>query len=360
MKYSTLILPIIFVILFLGCEKEKTNYSDWEATKYRFLILDSNIYDLNTKAKFVRVNDSELLFYGYNTAYQRDCFYKLTLNYDNLNIKNLKPMIDGNPEDIKDVSFPNSSIGFLLMKDTEDQSGLVSKIFKTSDGGESWNILNFQNTFSHIHFITPDSGIALSANSFGGNSAIYSSTDGGDSWEKINSDYFDDDHTIYKFYFIPNKPRICFAAASSKLFYSINGGFTWQPHNDIKADITTISFLNENEGFIFNYSVLAGSPCNSFNTIYKIDQIGGSYKKMYEADGMILKIEALNENEVYFNQFLSSTIFCTFDGFKSVKKTTIQDPVPNVGGDRLVTDFTIYSPLGVLSDMKGTLYLKNN
>ncbi len=358
MKSSILLLTIVFVILFSNCEKETTyNHLDWKYTEYKFLILDSNIVEYNTRAQFIRVNDSILLFYGYNKSYQKDCFYKLMLNNDDLKIKNLKPVLDGNPTDIKDVSFANSSTGFLLMRDTKDNTGLSSKMLKTLDGGESWNILNFQNTFSYIHFITPDSGIAISTNSFGWNSAIYSSTDGGNNWQKIIND-FDDNHTIQNFYFIPNKPRICFAT-SGRLLYSTNGGFTWQLHNDIKADITAMSFLNENEGFIFNYSVLAGSPCNNTNTIYKIDQIGGPYRKMYEAGDMISKIEALNENEVYFSQSLSSIVFCTYDGFKTVKRTTIQDPVLNVGGDRIVTDFTIYSRLGVLADLKGTLYLKN-
>lgn len=362
MKNSTLLLFITLLILISGCEKEKPDNVDWKVTNNRFLILDSNIVEYNTRAKLVRVNDSELLFYGYNNHYQRSCFYKLMLNNDNLSIKNMKPMIDGNPTDIKDVSFPTSSIGFLLMVDSkaQDQYGYVTELFKTLNGGESWNNINFQNAISYVHFITPDSGILISANSWGSNSEIYSSTDGGSNWQMIANDNFNANSSIDKFYFIPNKPRICFILTADKLFYSTNGGFTWQLHSNIRADITSLSFLNENEGFIFNYSVLAGSPCNNTNTIYKVDRIGGLYREMYRADAMILKIEALSENEVYFSQFLSSTVFCTYDGFQTVKRTTIQDPVNNVAGDRLVTDFTLYQRFGVLTDMKGTLYLKNN
>jgi hypothetical protein len=362
MKNSTLLLLIILFIFISGCEKEKSDNVDWKATDNRFLILDSNNVDYNTRAKLVRINDSELLFYGYNPYYLRSCFYKLIINNDNLSIKNMKPMIDGNPADIQDVSFPSSSVGFLLMVDSEvqNQSGYVTKLLKTLDGGESWNILNFQNTISYVHFITPDSGIVISADSWGSNYSIYSSTDGGNNWQMIANDYFNYSNHIDKFYFIPNKPRICFTLTGDKIFYSTNGGFTWQLHSTIRADITSMSFLNENEGFVFNYSYLAGSPCTSTNTIYKVDQIGGAFKQMYKVDDMILKIEALSENEVYFSQFLSSTVFCTYDGFKTVKRTTIQDPIENVAGDRLVTDFTLYQRFGVLTDMKGTLYLKNN
>lgn len=362
MKKSTLLLLVTLLIFFSRCEKEKFDNIDWKATNNRFLILDSNNVDYNTRANLVRVNDSELLFYGYNNSYKRSCFYKLFLNNDYLSLKDMKPMIDGNPADIKGVSFPTSSIGFLLMIDSEvqNQSGYVTKLFKTLDGGESWNILNIQDAISYVHFITPDSGIVITADSWGCNYSIHSSTDGGSNWQMIANDKFNYSNQINMFYFIPNKPRICFALTRDKMFYSTNGGFTWQLHTYIRADITSLSFLNENEGFICNNSYIAGSPCTSSKTIYKVDRIGGSYRQMYKADDTILKIEALSENEVYFSESLAETVFCTFDGFKTVKRTTIQDPIKKVGGNRPLTDFTLYQRFGVLADMKGTLYLKNN
>jgi len=364
MKYSILLLTIFFVVLFSDCEKGTIDInSDWKYTEYKYLIMDSNIFEMNTRAKFVRVSDSILLFYGYNQWTQSDCFYKLMFDNDNVNIKNLKPLIYGTPSDVKDISFPNNSTGFLLINDREANTGIDSKLFQSSDGGEIWNekILNFRNTFRWIHFITPDSGIAISENYIGISHDIYTTSDGGNNWQKIINEYFIEDHALSDFYFIPKNPKICFVSSFGQLFYSTNGGFNWRLHSTHEADIVSMSFLNENVGFIANSNVTqVGSTCNSANTIYKIDQIGGSYMKMYSGDNDMRKIEAINENEVYFSQWFLSTVFCTSDGFRTVKRTTIQDPLPNVAGDRLVVDFTLFSRLGILSDVKGTLYLKNN
>jgi hypothetical protein len=365
MRNSFFLPSILFLVLFSNCKKQPNdNPPDWKYTDYKFLILDSNIVEYNTIAKFIRVSDSILLFYGYNKWEQNEgCLYKLSFSKSNFSIRSLLPMVYGSPSDIKDISFPDNSTGLLLINDREVNTGIDSKLFKTSDGGQIWNekIIDFQNTFSRIHFITPDSGIAISENYIGISYDIYTTTDGGNNWQKIVNEYFTGDRTLSGFYFIPQTPRICFISSAGQLFYSTNGGFNWSLHSTHKADIASMSFINENVGYVVNSNIInVGSPLNSANSIYKIDKIGGPYIKMYKADDLILKIEALNENEVYFSQFLSGTLFCTYDGFKTVLRTSIQDPAPNVGGDRIVTEFTMYSQLGVLCDMKGTLYIKNN
>ena len=361
MKWTNLLLIIILVILLSNCEKEiRENHTDWINTEYKFLILDSNIVEYNTRAKFYRLNDSVLFLSGYNGT-QNDCFYKLMFIGDNLKIRNMKPMIYGTPIDIKDMSFPNNTIGYLLMNNIEAGIDIDSKLFQTFDGGASWSekSIDFRNTFSRIHFITPDSGIAISEHYIGQSYDIYSTADGGNTWQKIINEYFVDGRSLSDFYFIPQKPRICFLSTYSQLYYSTNGGFNWKFHSTLDADITSMSFLNENVGFIANSRAISvGSLINNGNSIYKINQIGGSYKKVYTGDWDILKVEALNENEIYINKWYS--MYYTTDGFKTVKLMTIQDPLPNVPGDKLVVDFTIFSHLGILTDIKGTLYLRND
>lgn len=365
MKYSHILSTILFVVLFSNCEKQpKDSPIDWKYTEYKFLILDSNIVEYNTKAKFIRVSDSILLFYGFNQLKQNNgCLYKLIFSKSNFSIRSLVPMVYGTPSDIKDISFPDNSTGLLLINDREANTGIDSKLFQTSDGGQLWNekIIDFRNTFSRIHFITPDSGIAISENYSGISHDIYTTTDGGNHWQKIVNEFFTGGRTLSDFYFIPKTPRTCFISSPSQLFYSTNGGFNWRLHSTHKGDIASMSFLNENVGFIANSNITTvGSPLNSANSIYKIDKIGGEYIKMYKADDLILKIEAINENEVYFSQFLSGTFFCTYDGFKTVLRTSIQDPAPNERGDRIITEFTMSSRLAILCDIKGTLYIKNN
>lgn len=361
MKWTNLLLIIIFIILTSNCEKDiAEKHTDWINTEYKFLIVDSNIVIYNTRANFFRLNDSLFFLNGFSST-NNDCFYKLMFIGDNLKIRNMKPMIYGTPRDIKDMSFPNNTMGYLLLNDREAGTGIDSKLFQTFDGGESWNekTINLRNTFSRIHFITRDSGIAFSENYIGTSYDIYSTTDGGNNWQKIINEYFVNGHTLSDFYFIPQKPRICFLSTSGQLFYSTNGGFNWKIHSTHNANIISMSFLNENVGFIANSRATSpGSLLNIANSVYKINQIGGSYKKVYTGDWDILKIEALNENEIYVNKWYS--MYYTTDGFKTVKLMTIQDPLPNVPGDRLVEDFTIFSHLGILTDIKGTLYLRNN
>ncbi|HEX9253837.1 MAG TPA: hypothetical protein VF870_16435, partial [Ignavibacteriaceae bacterium] len=345
MKWPNLILMIIIIIVFSNCERDETDdHPDWIYTAYKFLILDSNKVEYNTRAKFFRLNDSEFFLNGYNNLTQKDCFSKLMFIGNNLEIKNMKSLIYSTPRDIKDISFPNSTIGYLLMNNKEAGTGIDSKLFQTFDGGESWNekTINLQNTFRWIHFITPDSGIAIRENYTGISYDIYSTTNSGNNWQKIVNEYFVNGRTLSDFYFIPQKPRICFLSSSGQLFYSSNGGFNWKLHSIHNADIVSMSFLNENVGFIVNSKVTyPESLLSTANSIYKINEIGGSYKKVYTGDWDILKIEALNYNEIYINKWYS--MYYTSDGFTTVKLMKIQDPLPKVPGDGLVVDFSIYS-----------------
>jgi hypothetical protein len=115
MKWPDLLLIIIILILFSNCEKDITeNHPDRINSAFKFFILDSNKVEHNTKAKLYRVNDSVFFLNGYNDLTQNDCFYKLMFSGNNFEIKNMKPLINGTPGDIKDISFPNYATGYLL------------------------------------------------------------------------------------------------------------------------------------------------------------------------------------------------------------------------------------------------------
>lgn len=78
-------------------------------------------------------------------------------------------------------------------------------IYRTDDGGYSWNPLNFPAVFvSYLYFSTPDSGKATSANGI----AVFTTSDGGVSWAE---DSLEKKHNEYWF--------------STKLFLTGKGGF---------------------------------------------------------------------------------------------------------------------------------------
>jgi hypothetical protein len=361
MKNFNIITQIIIVILLSACEREKPEGPpDWKSTEYKFLILDSNQIEFDTRCDFYLVNDSTAFLSGNNRWTGRDCFYKLTNIGNDLKIMDMRSVIDGYPYEIKDISFANQNTGYLLMNDRVAATGVDSKLYKTFDGGESWNEIstNVRNLFRRIHFISADSGIALSENYIDSCHEIYTTTDGGNNWQKIINEYFTGaDAYLSDFYFIPQKPRICFLSIGRKLYYSMNGGFNWNLHSTHNLDIVSMSFLDENTGFVANFSTFPETSTTP-NSIYKINKIGGDYIRVYSGDDNIFKIQAKNEYEVYFCKWFK--LFCTYDGFNTVNKMTIQNPSTIYKGNRNIIEFTIFTPPGILIDTKGTLYLRNN
>jgi photosystem II stability/assembly factor-like uncharacterized protein len=107
-------------------------------------------------------------------------------------------------DDIVSVSFVNDNLGYVSMITAAGniaQEKLGSKLIKTTDGGNSWQIIqqnpndNSGNGYYNLHFMSETEGFCT-------NNGIFHTTDGGKTWQKesglrISLLCFPDMHTGY-------------------------------------------------------------------------------------------------------------------------------------------------------------------
>lgn len=151
-------------------------------------------------------------------------------------------------------------------------------VFKTTDGGKTWNKILFTNNKSGVAdlIMDPTNPNKLIAamwehkrepwffKSGGKGSGLYMTHDGGDNWKKIT-----DEDGLPKgelgrigVAIAPNKPNIVYALVEAKknaLYKSIDGGFKWAKIND-KSDIGNRPFY---------YSEIYVDPQNE-NRVYSV------------------------------------------------------------------------------------------
>jgi photosystem II stability/assembly factor-like uncharacterized protein len=164
-------------------------------------------------------------------------------------------------EQIFDVSFPSTSIGYMTY-------GKYLK--KTYDGGETWTLLSpgIGNNFNitGVQFLNNEIGYAVQADTY----IIVKTTDGGSTWTQITSDTGFMTATIhYPFQFINEDIAFRFLQATNKFQKTINGGSAWTDMPGL-GNIKGIHFLNANTGF-------AISSISSTHTLLKTIDGGATW-----------------------------------------------------------------------------------
>jgi len=167
---------------------------------------------------------------------------------------------------INSVSFPNSSIAYF-------SNGV--NIYKSFDGGQSWNALplalgvNSTSYFDQMHFSNADSGFVITSNP----ALIYKTNDGGQTWQTIQPyKYREDDVTGISF-LTPNIGFISLTGSAGLIIETTDGGNSWYPIwiGPTQGQLfTKILYLDLSTGFGINgqqlYETTDGS--NTWNVIY--------------------------------------------------------------------------------------------
>ncbi|MDZ4712738.1 MAG: YCF48-related protein [bacterium] len=134
------------------------------------------------------------------------------------------------------IWFIDSNTGFT--------GGYPGKIFKTTDGGENWNLVYEQNTggIMDIEFINESTGFAIYDYS-----KILKTTNGGMNWQLRNLGY---DFT--SIYFFNDSVGFLTPLNQYKLWKTTNTGVNWFEMNYTFAfiSINDIQFINNNIGFV--------------------------------------------------------------------------------------------------------------
>lgn len=201
---------------------------------------------------------------------------------------------------IYQVQFTDNNTGFAL---AEEFGGGVaeSSLFKTSDGGLSWNRTSIPYFYKGaIHFLSNDDGFFISQD----NSFNYT-TDGGETWldENIYTGYDFDVRDIQ--FFDINHGII----AGDKVIRTSDGGLTWQYATPAgTGDYYDIEYLSENIVFI------AGSNNNGNTALYKSTDGGLSWTSDNIGDfGYAKDLLFIGSDTAFL--VCNNTILKSFDGF---------------------------------------------
>lgn len=178
------------------------------------------------------------------------------------------------------IHFPTDSIGYV--------AGSTGRILKTTDAGQSWTplVTGSVSNFVCMQFLNADTGYAG-----GTNYGLYKTTNGGLSWSLVNS-Y--PQNNCYSLYFY-NDTLGWASSYSGRIFRTIDGGLSWlqQLNQGNNEEITQFSFNSPTRG-------IAVSDAYFYKTFN-----GTTWTATFAYAGMNMKGVALNSN---------STIFICADG----------------------------------------------
>ncbi len=188
------------------------------------------------------------------------------------------------------VFFVNADVGY---------AGGFQSLFKTTNGGQTWNQLYHQALspdiqINDIFFTDENYGFAVgSATLYGGdqavgaNATILKTTDGGSTWTKQVIGSLGSWSSLYHVYFISK--MVGFADS----YQTSNGGLTWEPMN--AYDI--IKFVDANTGYAGNDGVISRTSDGglSWVELYKFSW----FLSLTFHDGKFFVLGTNNNNEVY-------------------------------------------------------------
>jgi photosystem II stability/assembly factor-like uncharacterized protein len=169
---------------------------------------------------------------------------------------------------LKQINFKDNDVGFIL-----GNNGLGSTLWKSSDGGNTWQNQFFKYPFRDVFFLNQNDGFAIGgeAGCFHGlcwsEGILFDSQDGGNNWEigftaadnspesGFNSIHFFDDN-------------VGFLLNHKNIYKTYNGGNNWSEVNINNPDSLNfngndIFFLNDNNGWMVG-KFFSGDSCGAF------------------------------------------------------------------------------------------------
>jgi photosystem II stability/assembly factor-like uncharacterized protein len=131
------------------------------------------------------------------------------------------------------ISHSNPDVLYTIY--TDGSSGGLKGVYKTTDGGDTWdqtndgtmtgNFASYGWWFSRI-FVDPTNPDIVFATGL----YLYRSSDGGNSWQFISNYMHGDEHTVY---IHPLNNQLVFAGDDGGVFKSTNGGSVWSHFDNI-------------------------------------------------------------------------------------------------------------------------------
>jgi photosystem II stability/assembly factor-like uncharacterized protein len=185
----------------------------------------------------------------------------------------------GTPVDnVKTANFDfiNNEIGYAIVGGEEGTSGNSGSIYKTSNGGQTWNKTHesyeilYEDLYS-IEFINEDTGFV----SGGYNSdSFFKTTDGGRNWTILGS------YSFGQMQFLNS--QIGYATNTynyyRRIYKTVDGGLNWNIVFELTDDINSFHFVTENIGYLVGEYGITYNTNDGGNTWQELNPNNIDYK----------------------------------------------------------------------------------
>ncbi|MBT8392668.1 MAG: choice-of-anchor J domain-containing protein [Ignavibacteria bacterium] len=226
---------------------------------------------------------------------------------------------DSMTQDVNDMNFFGSIFtGYLC--------GDEGRIYKTTDGGETWTFVSEPTTLELevIYFFDENNGFT-----FGDDGAAFKTTDGGATWATLTTGFGTADIWTASFLDISN---FYIAGSSGTLEYTTDGGTTFTPLNPDfgTSTIYKIEMLDANDGYLCGSSGKVRKTTDGGTTWTTIDP-GLSTGSIYDLDfyDSIYGVLTQSSGRTYYTNDGGTTWFFENTGASSLYAVDIYDTSPD-------------------------------
>jgi photosystem II stability/assembly factor-like uncharacterized protein len=230
--------------------------------------------------------------------------------------------------------FPDEELVALVIDPINPQTLYTStwrKVFKSTDGGESWTDLGTNFDFIETLAIDPFNHNTLFAGCYTG---VFKSTDGGTSWSPINTGF--ETKEILSLATDPTTSSTIYAGTNGDGIYkSTNGGTSWSEINQglWGTCLWCIAATSPATIYTGGYGGVFKSSDGGANWQQLPYEIGDAYYKMVRS----LAIDPDNSQILYMVDEEVNNIYKTTDGGTNWQNLKLKDSLPNVFSLEFVT-----------------------
>lgn len=167
------------------------------------------------------------------------------------------------------ISFSKDNSGILYTATIGSQFG--SGVYKSTDGGSTWNKVWDALTGMNCVYVDQNGYVYVGLNYTSTQGGIFRSTDGGTNWQQI----FNQTENIYAITKL-NSGRIL-AAGYGKVFYSDNGGVSWNTTTSSFVSFTPSAFAVNGQNEIFLATLGYGIYKSTDNGLTWVNKTGAGW-----------------------------------------------------------------------------------
>lgn len=185
--------------------------------------------------------------------------------------------------------FIDENTGYCIAGGNTGSTANVSKVFKTTNGGETWTAtyggkdIMYDDLYA-IDFIDDKTGFV--SGGYNG-TRTFKTTDGGNTWTKVN------DYSFRQIKFL--SPLVGYARSYNKIHKTIDGGDTWTASiiSELSSGISSFDFTDENNGYCTG---------GSGGEVFKTTNGGTSWQKLTVPSYYYINVKFFTPNVGYITE----------------------------------------------------------